>query len=83
MAMTANTSRVLKLARARRLSTTGEARQVRLAQGLSLRDVAEAVGVGVTTLWRWEQARNSPHGEAALRWVDLLDQLSAAGGDAG
>lgn len=78
MTQAADTARVLKLAKARRYAASGDGRRVRLANDLSLRDVAQPVGVGITTLWRWENDRNSPRGDAAVRWADLLDQLQAA-----
>lgn len=70
---------VLKLARVRRLAREGIARRVRLDAGLSLADVAEAVGVAVATLSRWEHGVRRPTGEPALRYADLLAQLERVG----
>lgn len=49
---------------------------IRAQAGLSLADIATPVGVSPTTILRWERGERSPHGEAALRYADLLDQLS-------
>jgi DNA-binding transcriptional regulator YiaG len=68
---------VLKLAKAKRYAGTGEGMRIRLAHGLSLQDIADGVGVGVTTLWRWENGRNAPRSGAGARWADLLDELEA------
>jgi transcriptional regulator with XRE-family HTH domain len=73
--------RVLKLARARRYAATGEGRRIRLAHRLSLPDVAAGTGAGVTTIWRWEHDRHRPQGDAAIRWVELLDALTGISSD--
>jgi transcriptional regulator with XRE-family HTH domain len=69
--------RALQIAKGRRYSQTGEGKALRLQAGLALQHIAEGVGVGVTTVWRWEQGRNTPCGDAAARWADLLDALAA------
>ena len=65
----------VKLARVRRLTKTGSARSIRLGAKLSLAEVADNLGVGVSTLWRWEAVQRQPRGEPALRYCDLLDEL--------
>ena len=49
---TARSSQVLDLALARRLARSGDARTIRLSAGLSLADVAGAVGVDLSTVSR-------------------------------
>lgn len=68
---------LLLLARARRLASTGEARRLREQAALSLREVADAVGMPHTTLWRWENGQRTPHGAKASAWALLLDELKA------
>jgi len=68
---------VVRLVQARRLSSTGEARAIRAAAGLSLREVAGAVGVSVTCLWRWENGQRAPQGAAAVAYAELLEDLRA------
>lgn len=69
---------LLLLARVRRLASTGEAQALRLSAGLSLREVADAVGVSHSNLWRWEAGQRAPRGVAALAWGCLLEDLAAA-----
>jgi len=64
------------LTRVRGLAKSGEARRIREASSLSLSEVAAAVGVGVSTLARWELGDRRPQGEAALRYLGILDELA-------
>jgi DNA-binding transcriptional regulator YiaG len=73
--------RVVKLARARRYAATGEGRTIRQRHRLSLPDVAAGAGVSVSTIWRWEWNRTRPQGDAAVRWVELLDALAGISSD--
>lgn len=66
---------VVKLSRVRALARSGAARSIRVGAGLSLAEVAGPVGVSPSTVHRWETGERSPHGEAALRWGELLTQL--------
>lgn len=54
---------------------SGEARELRTASGLSLREVAEDIGTHVATIHRWEQGICLPRGPHALRYAKLLDEL--------
>lgn len=72
--MTGN--RILLVAQARRLSNSGEGQRIRRQCELSLSEVAGAVGVSVTTLWRWENGERSPRGEPAAAWAALLRDLA-------
>lgn len=68
-------ARVMGLARASRISESGEGLRRRVATGIGLRAMADAAGTSVTSIWRWENGRCTPTGDAAIRWVDIIDQL--------
>ncbi len=72
--MTANTAP--RLARLRSLMSTGAAKSIRLAAGVSLPEIARDVGVAHSTVYRWENDLNAPKGEPALRYAEVLDELS-------
>ncbi len=67
---------LLQVALARRLASEGEAQRLRTDAGLSLREVADAIGVSPTTLWRWEAGQRAPRPRAAIAWGALLEQLA-------
>jgi transcriptional regulator with XRE-family HTH domain len=73
-----NSHELVLLARVRRLAKSGDAQALRLAAGLSLREVAEGVGISHSNLWRWEAGQRAPRGAAAIAWAALLDDLAAA-----
>lgn len=66
---------LLTLVLVRTLTSTGEARSRRTNAGLSLGEVAEAIGVSPSTVLRWERGERAPRGEAAVRYGQLLKQL--------
>lgn len=68
---------LVKLATVRAWAKSGKARAVRVAAGLSLREVADAIDVGVSTLHRWETGDRRPRGAAALHYADLLSELGS------
>lgn len=65
-----------RLARLRTLMSTGTAKSIRLAAGVSLPEIARDVGVAHSTVYRWENNLNVPKGEPALRYAEVLDELS-------
>jgi transcriptional regulator with XRE-family HTH domain len=65
----------LALVKVRRLVTSGAAKSVRKAAGLSLPEVAEAVGSNPSTIHRWENNERSPHGEPAIRYGEFMQRL--------
>ena len=71
-------SKVIELVGVREAAKSGEAREVRLRAGLSLREVAEAVNVGTSTIYRWETAERRPRGKAALRYGRLISDLKGS-----
>lgn len=68
--------RITAIAKVRELARAGTAREVRIAACLSIEEVASAIGVAPTTVWRWENGQRRPHGSAALRYGKLLNKLS-------
>lgn len=82
---------LLDLVGVRGLARSGRAREIRIAAGVSLADVAGAIGVAAGTVQRWENGLRKPYGSAALRYGALLDALGkvhhehdeARGGNAG
>jgi DNA-binding transcriptional regulator YiaG len=66
----------VKLTRVRRLAASGAARAIREAAGLSLTEAANSAEVHRLTIYRWEHGQRRPHGEAALRYLALLERLS-------
>ena len=70
-------STAIELVRVRRLVTTGVAREVRQEAGLSLAEMANAVGVHRMTIHKWERGRHRPRGVAALRYAEVLEELMA------
>lgn len=50
----------------------GRARRMRQEQRLSLRELAQVVGVTPGTLSRWENGRSQPRIDSAKRWAAAL-----------
>jgi len=69
---------VVDLVEVRRIARSGEARAIRERAGLSLREVASAVGVTRSALQRWETGTRAPGGELAGRYGALLAALEAS-----
>ena len=70
-----NTKQLLEVTRVRELARAGTARQVRQRAGLSLSEVAAAVGVSTATVFRWERGQRRPTGAAALRYARMCQTL--------
>ncbi|BCT76085.1 hypothetical protein SCMU_19270 [Sinomonas cyclohexanicum] len=58
------------------MALDGTAARLRQAAGLSLKEVAGPVGVTVTSVYRWEKGLRAPRGEAAIRYLRVLDALA-------
>lgn len=67
-----------ELSRVRRLAVTGAARALRENAGLSLSEVALDSGVHKTTISRWERGLRRPRGEAAARYLRVLDEMTGS-----
>ena len=64
-----------RLASARDLVASGQARRIRHAADLSLAEVSRVVGVDLSTVGRWERRERVPRGAAALKYAELLQRL--------
>jgi DNA-binding transcriptional regulator YiaG len=63
------------LVEARQMASSGVARMIREAAGLSLAEMGRAVAVDPATVWRWETGERTPTAEPAVRWRDFLVEL--------
>jgi transcriptional regulator with XRE-family HTH domain len=72
-----NAKQLLRLTEARRLAASGDGKAIREASGLSLHEVAAAIPLSVSGLFRWENGERVPRGERAVAWAELLEQLAA------
>ena len=73
--MTGSVDELLDQARSRRkLPLPAERRRIRETAGISLRDVAAAVGVSHAAVANWE-AGGMPRGKPRAAYVRLLDEL--------
>ena len=70
-----NADELATLATLRRSAASGVARAARLAAGLSLGEVASAVGVTASTVMRWERGERAPQGAPALAYAEVLRKL--------
>jgi transcriptional regulator with XRE-family HTH domain len=66
-----------RLVRMRQMARSGEARRIRLAAELTLREVAAEVGVDAGTVSRWEAGLLAPRCGHALRWEEVLAEAAA------
>jgi DNA-binding transcriptional regulator YiaG len=49
---------------------------IRETSDVSLGEIAEPVGVNRSTVSRWERGLTTPRGEAALRYLEVLEELA-------
>ena len=66
-----------QLSRAYRLTEGGTGRQVREAAGISLRQLAGALGTNQGELSRWERGISRPRPQRALAWLRAVELLRA------
>jgi DNA-binding transcriptional regulator YiaG len=71
-------TRAEQLAASRDMSATGRGREIRIRARLSQDDVAQDCDVSGAAVSRWETGQAMPRGEAALRWLDLMERLDRA-----
>jgi DNA-binding transcriptional regulator YiaG len=75
MAFMKDATDLTAVSKARSLASTGAARSIRLAAGLSLREIAADLGVSPSTVLRWERGERRPRTQAAARYGHRLEEL--------
>ena len=70
--------KTLKIVKARQLATSGTGRMLREAAQLNGHELARAIGVDASTIWRWENGERKPQGEWAIRYVNFLERLGSS-----
>jgi transcriptional regulator with XRE-family HTH domain len=50
---------------------------IRQSSGLSLADIATALDVSASTIWRWENGDRSPRPHHAREYAELLKEIAA------
>ena len=74
------TSALLERVRtASRLPAPRDRRRIREAAGVTQRELAAALGVGVMAVNRWERGLTRPRGPHAAAYAALLEDLEKAG----
>ncbi|MEU7978320.1 helix-turn-helix transcriptional regulator [Micromonospora sp. NPDC049081] len=71
-------SEIMLLVEAHKKARSGDAKRIRQQAGLTMSQVAAVVGVGESTVSRWEGGSRKPRGEHALKWAALLNELERA-----
>jgi len=69
---------IVALVRAAQLPPPAERRRIREAAGLSLDRMGKALGVTGPTVWNWENEKDGPSLENAVKYRQLLDKLDQA-----
>ena len=67
--------RLMLIVDARRRAQDGSARRIRQQAGLTLAEVAKALGVDESSVSRWEGGSRQPRADVAVRWAQLLAEL--------
>jgi len=78
MTTTTPSKTVVQLAAVREWVRTGRCRQIREHANVSQGEVARAVGVEPATVCRWEAGQRMPQGDAAIRYLEVLEALAKA-----
>jgi transcriptional regulator with XRE-family HTH domain len=74
--MTAAQEELLARVRARRVvPIAAERKRIREAAGVSQHELAKALGVSWTAIWRWEQGSRPREHEHEVAYADLLNEL--------
>jgi DNA-binding transcriptional regulator YiaG len=75
-------SEIMLLVEAHKKARSGDAKKIRQKAGLTMAQVAAVIGVGESTVSRWEGGSRKPRGEHALKWAALLNELEQSAVDA-
>jgi transcriptional regulator with XRE-family HTH domain len=70
------TSQLVRLAQAYRLIEAENGRSLREESGVSLRQMAAALGTNPGELSRWERGISRPRTANALRWLDAVEAIA-------
>lgn len=77
--MDSTRQRILNQIRVRRSLPPPEQRvALRKAAGLTLQEVADAVGVTAAAVWNWERGERKPNAKHLAAYLDALDALGEA-----
>jgi DNA-binding transcriptional regulator YiaG len=68
------------LVRAAKLPSVAERKRIREVAEVSLRMIADELGVSIAAVWHWENGEDGPSKENAVRYRAMLEQLAAAAG---
>lgn len=71
--MNPNQQRLVSEAKSHSVNGTGK--KIREAAGLSCADIAAAIGVDQSAVWRWERGLRAPRQAQAVKWARLLAKL--------
>jgi len=66
-----------RLVAVRRMVRDGTARRLRQDAGVSMEELARAVGVSKTCVLKWERGDRAPKGENGIRYFLVLTSLAA------
>jgi DNA-binding transcriptional regulator YiaG len=76
-----STDDLIARAKLRRAIDDGRAVRIRKRAGVTQPALADALGVDLASVWRWEQGRHMPRDTAvAVKWLQLLDEMEAVMG---
>ena len=73
-------AKLVQVMEARQFAASGAGRMIRQTARLSLAQVAKALDVNASTVFRWEAGDQVPNGERAIAYHKLMRRLSVAGG---
>jgi DNA-binding XRE family transcriptional regulator len=60
----------------RELARSGRGARIRRNAGVTMKELAEELGVTVQTLWRWENGKRTPRSEHAIAYALALRLLN-------
>ena len=72
-------TRLVALMEARQFAASGAGRMIRQTARLSLAQVADALDVNASSVFRWETKQQIPSGDHAIAYHELMKRLSTAG----
>jgi DNA-binding transcriptional regulator YiaG len=67
-----------EIVEARDMARSGAGRRIRIAAGVSHREVARVIGASASSVYRWETGDRVPRSPAGLRWAAEMKRLEHA-----